>query len=515
MPRRGALATNLRSTRSFFPRADWLWLPIPANPVFDWESSQIAATLAAGTKSVTAVNYSATLRGPGGITAATPRYDVVFANQTGGSAGKNWGPDPFPDSMPIPNGVPLPSGTDKHLSVADPVNNRVYNLWQAVPPGTTWGASWGAATDLHGDGRELGGGSSTGSNMARYAGVVTVAEVAAGRIDHAMFFATDIARLTTFRYPATKTDGKNTAGSVWTIPEGGRIQLDPSIDLDAISGITQFELIFGRALQKYGAYCGDNGGTRLGFILEYPDDADPATDYVGATYTAAGVPNEYYNMPHIPWSGLRVLAQWDGDGTRVPTCIGTQIGTKSGTDVTATPLTGVRAGDYQIVVISVGASGETITSVPAGWTLLGQGAGSAGDTYQMLVYASTTDTGTANWVKSGTRETQVVRAAWRGVASAGTPAGPVINGTTTTHATPAVTPSQANSVVVGIATIDNPSTSSWTPPTGWTERFDNSTSLQSITIADVVVPSPTSTTGTFTSSLSDEALTFAIVLAPA
>mgnify|MGYP001496382865 CR=1 FL=1 len=88
------------------------------------------------------------------------------------------------------------------------------------------------------------------------------------------------------------------------------MQLDPSIDLTAISGITTYELIVGRALQKYGAYCGDKGGSRLSFITELAPDA--ATNSPGAVYKAAGMAWDYYDMTKIPWGSLRVLKKWDG-----------------------------------------------------------------------------------------------------------------------------------------------------------------------------------------------------------
>ena len=92
----------------------------------------------------------------------------------------------------------------------------------------------------------------------------------AGNIPHALFFSTDIARPAQFRYPAVKTDGWSNASV--TIPEGSGVQLDPNINLDAIPGITPGELAVGKALQVFGAYCGDNGGSRMGFLFEYPDN---------------------------------------------------------------------------------------------------------------------------------------------------------------------------------------------------------------------------------------------------
>jgi hypothetical protein len=56
-----------------------------------------------------------------------------------------------------------------------------------------------------------------------------------------------------------------------------------------------------RALQTYGAYSRDTGGTNLGFVFESPIDGQPNV------YPSNGFPCDHWNMPHIPWSALRVL----------------------------------------------------------------------------------------------------------------------------------------------------------------------------------------------------------------
>jgi hypothetical protein len=293
-----------------------MWAPIKSSPTLDSNSTAIANALATGSggRTVNCVDYGVVLRGPAGITASTPRYDIAFTNQTGGS-GEDWGPDPFgSDTMPIPNGTPVPIGTDAHISIADPIRNRVYNLWQATHPGASWGATWGAWSTLGGEGQDNPSGSSTGSGLARYAGVVRVAEIQAGHIPHALFFSTNMVtpNSSAFRYPAWKTDGPLFGdGDPVTIDEGARVQLNPATNLAAISGITPLELAVGKALQTYGAYCGDNGGSRMGFIFELASDAVDGAN-PGAVYTAAGVEWDYWDMTNIPWSQLRVLADWDG-----------------------------------------------------------------------------------------------------------------------------------------------------------------------------------------------------------
>ncbi len=48
------------------------------------------------------------------------------------------------------------------------------------------------------------------------------------------------------------------------------MQLDPSIDLSLIPGISKAELALGRALQIYGGIVNDIGGSRMSFYFEKP-----------------------------------------------------------------------------------------------------------------------------------------------------------------------------------------------------------------------------------------------------
>jgi hypothetical protein len=286
------------SDRPYFDKADWLWGAIPPNPILDSGSAGMVEGLATGEHIANIGDFGVTLRGPDGITAATPRFPVSFS-ETG-----NWGPDPFGGRlMPIPPGTPIAPGSDGHLAVADPVTNSVYNLWMAKDGGAAWTAGWGSITPLDGDGRELNG-SSTGAGIARFAAVVREAELAAGVIPHALFFSTNMAAPEQFRYPATKTDGSNMDGMPNPIPEGARVQLDPSLDVDALPNLTPAERTVAKALQTYGAYCGDNGGARMAFLFEY------APDKPG--YAANGLTGSFASLENIPFDKLRVLASWDG-----------------------------------------------------------------------------------------------------------------------------------------------------------------------------------------------------------
>lgn len=292
-------------TRPYFNLAEWLWAPIPANPVLDSQSAAIAAMLAESGKGQILNTYEYGVKVVDAPSSA-PKYDVQF------TAG--WG-DPFGAlQVPIPNGTVVPPGSDGHVAIIDRTNNRVFNFWQANFSGSTKTASYGAMVALDGDGREaISGtyaGSSTGANLARLAGIIRLSEMQAGLIPHALFFSTDRAvgpdGSSNFRYPAVKTDANKSPGQYPAlIPEGARIQLNPSLNIDGMN-MTAGEKTIAKALQTYGAYCGDNGGARMAFIAEY-EGSDP-----GATYSSKGIGWDYFGLTGIPWSQLRVLKSWNG-----------------------------------------------------------------------------------------------------------------------------------------------------------------------------------------------------------
>ena len=107
-----------------------------------------------------------------------------------------------------------------------------------------------------------------------------------------------------FVFPATKSDGSGSGSGC--LPEGTRLQLDPSINLAGISGITPFELMVGKALQTYGAYIKDTAGSGTSGAIGFENPADGQPD----VYSQMGV-GDYYGFPHIP-NAWHVLNSWNG-----------------------------------------------------------------------------------------------------------------------------------------------------------------------------------------------------------
>jgi pectate lyase len=194
---------------------------------------------------------------------------------------------------------------------------------------------------------------------------------------------------------------------------------------------------------------------------------------------------------------ITVTVGTGGGSLAPPTFVGVSDGSSgesAGVDLTAPA--GVQAGDFEIAVI-LSAGAETMTAVPAGWSLMRQAdvtspTGDPGGPCTAWLYSRTAaGAGTsASWTKSGTRVWHGTRVAWRGHGSLGATAVTAETISGTSHPTPPVTPVNPNNLVVGIVAADllNATTGPFTPPAGWTERYDrtitNSTENESIAIAD-------------------------------
>lgn len=249
----------------------------------------------------------------------TPRVRVGVTNAPA------WGDnDLLHTTVPIPVDARPSTGSDSKLVIVDRLARKVYDLWYARRDSTGWTAGWGGVYAIDGDGLShnvtYGAGPdrvpyphpltrATGSGISSLLGLATVDELARGRIDHALVFSSRFAcgpaDTGPFRFPATTTDGYDLSPAC--IPEGTRVQLDPSIDLASLPGIAPFEVTVGRALQRYGAYLVDNGGAAVAIVAENPRSAGDR-----ALLLAQGISDGYNGANHLPWGRLRILASDGG-----------------------------------------------------------------------------------------------------------------------------------------------------------------------------------------------------------
>ena len=304
------------SQRPWFRSSKAFWEPIVSRPAIDSASSALAALLAApgAGRVLNLQSFAVPVVAWNDRSAPEP---LVVTN-----AGEDrWGRNDL-EAIPalrVPAGTAPAAGSDAKLVVVDRARNRVIDLWAVTRQPGTWNAGWGGVYALDGDGTsrwpqyaghgpydrpfDLPLSRATGSGISSLAGLLTFDDVRRGWIDHALVFATDRScgppDTGPFRYPATTTDG-NYPGKP-CLPEGSRIQLDPAIRLDLIT-MGRGERMIGEALQRYGAFNIDNGGSRLGFIAALPTPSQQAA------YSAAGLIGDYVSLEHLPWRSVRVLS---------------------------------------------------------------------------------------------------------------------------------------------------------------------------------------------------------------
>lgn len=202
-------------------------------------------------------------------------------------------------AVPIPEAATPDSRDDGHLVVVDRSAGCVYELWQARPEGENWTASWINAAPADGTGAYPDGLSARGTGLSAAAGLIWPQELAAGRIDHALLFATPWTRRDAVVPPATTSDGR-IGPDIASLPAGARLRLDPSVDVDAL-GLTPEQRTIAVALQQYGMILGDTSG---GLTLY----AAAPQSYLTFPYPAAWANDVWADVSAIPFDRMQVLA---------------------------------------------------------------------------------------------------------------------------------------------------------------------------------------------------------------
>lgn len=222
--------------------------------------------------------------------ASTPRRRVRLTAR--------WSPARRIEGVPIPAGArPDPSG-DGSMTIIDPATSCEYDFWQAAKRRRRWSASWANTLKIDGPGLFPKGLSARGSGFALPAGVIWPQELAAGRIDHALIFSYSYPSGEGAVPPATESDGRSRRPGA--IPEGARLQLDPSLDLDSLD-LKPHERVIAAALQKYGMYLADWGGPGVTLYAVHPSSFE-----VGA-YDGLLPDKRHVQLRNIPVERFRVL----------------------------------------------------------------------------------------------------------------------------------------------------------------------------------------------------------------
>jgi hypothetical protein len=292
--------------RPFNAQSPWNSL-IPANPALAPDSTTLVSDLRTSSQygtnlDVNIARFSIPLYY---ATPSTPLVDVLAELGGLGFSGSNG--ENAHAQVPIPAGATPDPESDHHLLIVDRAKNLEWGMWNTVNTNGKWTCSLGATADLSGDGlRPYKPNNPTWytSHGARacgfplIAGLIRTEEIDAGRIEHALVIAYPHIRAGLYMSPASTAQSRIGDDAIKTrgIPCGGRIQLDPSLNLDSL-GLSRAGRIIAEALQRYGAYVGDYSGA----ISLYAENAPAAQAHW------QGVLDTYVFSNKLDLSKFRVL----------------------------------------------------------------------------------------------------------------------------------------------------------------------------------------------------------------
>jgi hypothetical protein len=222
-------------------------------------------------------------------------------------------------AVPIPPGAQPGSDSDAQLTVWQPSTDKLWEFFHMRLLSDGWHAAWGGAIQHvsqspgYFDANSWPGSSTswgaTASSLPQSAGVITLADVQRGVIDHALAVNLPYPCQGIYSWPAQRTDGAGTASNC--IPEGAHLRLDPGLDIPALH-LPKFVEMMAEAAQTYGIIVRDQTKWAIGFWIQNPAAAGSTNQF----YTADGDPNpagpfqgRWPNqmMGYFPWSSLEVL----------------------------------------------------------------------------------------------------------------------------------------------------------------------------------------------------------------
>jgi hypothetical protein len=239
------------------------------------------------------------------VPASQPMVPVKLVNATDEPLSEAW------SEVPLPANAEPATGSDKDLVVWQPSSGRLWEFWRLEHGGGGWSASWGGAIrDVSSNpgvyGPEAWPGAKDGwgvsaTSMSIAGGLITLEDLEAGHIDHALAIAIPNTRLGVYASPARRTDGKSTEAT--SIPEGAHLRLEPGLDLASLH-LPKLTLMMAEAAQRYGIVVRDTAPN----ISFYAQDPIPTgtEPYKGAGgYFEGKEPDEL--LASFPWSHLQLL----------------------------------------------------------------------------------------------------------------------------------------------------------------------------------------------------------------
>jgi hypothetical protein len=215
-------------------------------------------------------------------------------------------------AVPLPPGAHPAAGTDGHLVVWQPATDRLWEFWRLLDGPSGWSASWGGAMeDVQESSGVYGPGSFPGatrwwgasaSSLSIAGGLITLEDLEAGVIDHALAISVPDVRAGVFAAPAQRTDG--TSPSPDSLPEGAHLRLDPDLDLAPLH-LPRLTLMIARAAQRYGIVVRDGSPNVASFYAQDPTPTGTDPYHGPGGWLEGKYPSQL--LASFPWRHLELL----------------------------------------------------------------------------------------------------------------------------------------------------------------------------------------------------------------
>ena len=262
-------SSGQRAWRPFSDDSPWNQ-KIPADAKTDPNSAQLIDSLAAAPFYINIDEWSIPVYYVNSD--LVPKVNVI--NSRPGIYGRGF---KEPNQIPVlPNFIaspPVGENSDNHICIVDTAKMIEWDMWAARKNNDgNWTTGLGAVTDMRSTGvekpwyaqeHEFDAHRSRAGGFPLSAGLIRPEEIKAGKIEHALVFAYQRGLSEFFIPPASTAQATfMEMNNRFGIPMGGRIQLDPSINVDTLN-LTPACKIIARALQQYGAFNGDYAGATV------------------------------------------------------------------------------------------------------------------------------------------------------------------------------------------------------------------------------------------------------------
>lgn len=217
-------------------------------------------------------------------------------------------------AVPLPSDAE-PSTGDQDLAIWQPSTAKMWEFFGMTKSAGRWQARWGGAMRSVSMNRGVYGPDAwpgaqrdwgvTATSLPLVGGAITVHQLMAGDINHALALAIPKPRARVFAAPAERTDGSSPDSDA--LPEGARLRLDPSLDVAAL-GLPKVTLAIAEAAQRYGIVVRDTSGI-VAFAAEdpAPQSGTPSPNPYAGLHGLFGGQLPSALLAKFPWSHLQVL----------------------------------------------------------------------------------------------------------------------------------------------------------------------------------------------------------------